>query len=100
MSATAKLLVHGEAMGRLDVANVATFLDAGGYASCEIFLRRQPHESVTRLLEEDGRVTVRTAADPTAEARVRLATLEARGLGARLERLDVASDRSFTRCPC
>ncbi len=100
MNATVKLLVQGEAMGRFDVANVVAFLDAGGYASCEIFLRKAPHESVAKLLAKDGRVTVRTTADPRAEARTRLATLEAQGLEARLERLEIVSDRSFTRCPC
>jgi len=94
------LIVHGDGLGRFDVANVVAYLDKNGHSSCELFLRKAPHDSVERLLAEDGRVTVRTAADPPKEARTRLAQLEAEGSDARLDRLEIVSDRSFTRCPC
>ncbi|HHQ48660.1 MAG TPA: hypothetical protein ENK19_07230 [Acidobacteria bacterium] len=94
------LVVHGDGLGRFDATNVFTWLDREGHSSCELFLKKPVHPSVAKLLDEDGRVTARTAVDPARAARERLAELEAQGTPCRLERLEIVSDRSFTRCPC
>ena len=94
------LLIHGEGLGRFDAANVFNWLDRQGFSSCELFLKKPVHPNVEKILSEDGRVTARTAADPARAARERLAELEAQGVSCRLERLEIVSDRSFTRCPC
>jgi len=94
------LVLYGEGLGRFDAANVFAWLDQNGFDSGELYLKKPVHPSVEKLLEEDGRVRALTAADPARAARERLAELDAMGRRVRLERLEIVSDRSFSRCPC
>lgn len=91
------MIVHGKGPGRFGPAKVCACLDKNDYSSYELLCRKPVHESVERLLAENGRVGARTVSNPAAEAKSRLARLEAQGTTAKVERPEIVSDRSFSR---